>query len=180
MLIDIQRIAHCVPGAELTEVVDDRTYKGKIGVRLGPVSLAFAGQVRFEELDATAHRATIKATGSEAKGRGGAQAHVVCILTQTGPDTRVDIATTLNLSGTIAQYGRATGMIAGVAQQLIDQFAAGLEADMKAAAQPDADMAAPPVPRRDISILGLIWRAWTAIIAGWFRRSANRTRKPTN
>jgi uncharacterized protein len=171
-LTDIGRIAHCVPGAELTEIFDDRTYKGKISVRLGPVSLAFTGQIQFEELDATAHRATIKATGSEAKGRGAAQGYVLCTLTPTGPDTRVDIATTLNLSGAIAQYGRATSMIAAVAQQLIDQFAAALEADMKAAAEPDADVAAPPAPRRDIPILRLIWRALTAMIAEWFRRPA--------
>jgi len=172
MLTDIRRIAHCVPGAELTEVVDERTYKGKIGVRLGPVSLAFAGQVRFEELDAAAHRATIKANGADTKGRGGAQAEVLCSLSPVEQGTRVDIATNLTLSGSIAQYGRATGMIAGVAQQLIDQFAAALEADMAAASQPAADRAAgPPGPVKEISVLRLLWRALAGAVANWFRRS---------
>jgi carbon monoxide dehydrogenase subunit G len=173
LLTDIRRIAHCVPGAELTEVVDERTYKGRIGVRLGPVSLAFAGQVRFEEIDATVHRATIKATGTDTKGRGGAQAQVVCSLSPAGADTHVDIVTNLDLSGSIAQYGRATGMIAGVAQQLIDQFAAALEADMKASARPGAalDVPAPP-PRQEISILRLVRHAFVAAISKWLRRLA--------
>ena len=174
MLTDIRRIAHCVPGAELTEVIDGRTYKGKIGLRLGPVSLAFAGQIHFEELDATTHCAKIQATGSDTKGRGGAQAQVVCTLSPVGADTRVDIATSLNLSGSIAQYGRATGMIAGVAQQLVDQFAAALEADMKTAVQPDADpVVRSPAAAQKISILRLIWRILTSPIVNWLRRIAS-------
>jgi len=74
VLMDIKRIAPCMPGAELTEVVDDKTYKGKIGVRLGPVALTFAGTVRFEEIDNANHRARVKAQGTDAKGRGGANA----------------------------------------------------------------------------------------------------------
>src|SRR4051812_50082915 len=72
--MDIRRIAPCMPGAELTEIVDDKTYKGKIAVRLGPVALAFAGTVAFEEIDDANRRARVKATGSDAKGRGGANA----------------------------------------------------------------------------------------------------------
>jgi len=174
MLTDIRRIAHCVPGAELTEVIDERTYKGRIGVRLGPVSLVFVGQIRFEELDSTAHRARIKATGSDAKGRGGAQAQVLCALSPAGTDTRVDIATNLMLSGSIAQYGRATGMVAGVAQQLVDQFATALEADMKTAAQPDAGTMATPSPApQEISILRLVWRVLASPVANWLRRIAS-------
>src|SRR5437879_39649 len=72
LLMDIKRIAPCMPGAELTEVVDDKTYKGKIGVRLGPVALTFAGTVTFEEIDNANHSARVKAQGTDAKGRGGA------------------------------------------------------------------------------------------------------------
>ena len=74
VLMDIRRIAPCMPGAELTEVIDDRTYKGKIGVRLGPVALAFAGTVKFDEIDDAAHTARVAAQGSDAKGRGAANA----------------------------------------------------------------------------------------------------------
>src|ERR1043165_2357749 len=74
VLMDIKRIAPCMPGAELTEVVDDKTYKGKIGVRLGPVALTFAATVTFEEIDNASHSARVKAQGTDAKGRGGANA----------------------------------------------------------------------------------------------------------
>src|SRR5215467_277775 len=74
VLLDIRRIAPCMPGAELTDVVDKDTYKGKIGVRLGPVALAFAGTVKFEEIDNVAHQARVKAQGADSKGRGAANA----------------------------------------------------------------------------------------------------------
>src|ERR1700687_2005442 len=75
-LMDIPRIAPCMPGAELTEVVDAETYKGKVAVRMGPVVLAFAGTAKFEERDDAAHTARVKAQGTDAKGRGGANAAV--------------------------------------------------------------------------------------------------------
>ena len=74
VLLDIKRIAPCMPGAELTEVLDQDTYKGKIGVRLGPVALTFAGVVKFEQIDAATHTARVTAQGTDAKGRGGANA----------------------------------------------------------------------------------------------------------
>ena len=72
VLMDIQGIAPCMPGAQLTEVVDDKTYKGNIAVRLGPVALTFAGLVTFEEIDNANHTARVKAQGTDAKGRGSA------------------------------------------------------------------------------------------------------------
>jgi carbon monoxide dehydrogenase subunit G len=66
VLLDIQRIAPCMPGAELTEVVGDNTYKGKIGVRLGPVALTFAGIVKFDEIDDAKHTARVSAQGTDA------------------------------------------------------------------------------------------------------------------
>src|SRR3954465_13452500 len=74
VLMDVERIAPCMPGAELTEVVDKRNFKGRISVRLGPVALIFAGTVKLEDVDEATHTARIKAQGSDSKGRGGAQA----------------------------------------------------------------------------------------------------------
>src|SRR5271170_7455029 len=74
LLMDIPRIAPCMPGAELTEIIDAQNYKGKISVRLGPVALAFAGRVQLENIDNTKHSARVKAQGSDAKGRGAANA----------------------------------------------------------------------------------------------------------
>ena len=76
ILMDIERIAPCVPGAELTEVVDESTYRGKISVKLGPVALTFNGQTNFEERNEASHSAKLKAQGTDAKGRGGAHANV--------------------------------------------------------------------------------------------------------
>jgi carbon monoxide dehydrogenase subunit G len=134
VLMDIRRIAPCLPGAELTEVVDDRTYKGKVGVRLGPVSLAFAGTVRFDEIDDANHRARIAAQGSDAKGRGAANATATFHLEPVSGGSRVLVHTNLTLSGAVAQYGRGVGIIQMTAAQIITQFAANLKAQLGPAA----------------------------------------------
>jgi carbon monoxide dehydrogenase subunit G len=125
--MDIERIAPCVPGAELTEVVDENTYKGKISVKLGPVALTFNGQTQFEEKDGENHRAKLKAQGTDAKGRGGAHANVGFHMEPSGTGSKVIIHTDLQLSGAVAQYGRGVGMVKDLAQQIIGQFAANLE-----------------------------------------------------
>jgi carbon monoxide dehydrogenase subunit G len=127
LLMDIERIAPCVPGAALTQKVDDRTYKGTIAVKLGPVALTFAGQAKFEEMDEAAKRARVKAQGSDAKGRGGASATVGVHLEPSPKGAKVLIHTNLQLSGAVAQYGRGVGMVKDLAQAIIGQFAANLE-----------------------------------------------------
>src|SRR5215471_4564013 len=72
VLLDIERIAPCMPGAELTEVVDQNTYKGKIGVRLGPVALTFAGIVKFEQIDGATRPAAVAGQATSPEGGGGA------------------------------------------------------------------------------------------------------------
>src|SRR5579871_4531162 len=121
LLMDIPRIAPCMPGAELTDVVDENTYGGKVSVRLGPVALTFAGTVKFSEKDEAAHKARVFAQGKDAKGRGGAHANVDFAIEPVAGGSRVLVKTELTLSGAIAQYGRASGMIQDVAQQLIGQ-----------------------------------------------------------
>ncbi len=133
VLMDIQRIAPCMPGAQLTEVVDDRTYKGNIGVRLGPVALTFAGLVKFEEIDDANHTARVKAQGTDAKGRGGANAAASFRLEPSGAGSKVLVHTDLTLSGAVAQYGRGVGMIQATAAQLMKQFAENLKKQLAAA-----------------------------------------------
>jgi carbon monoxide dehydrogenase subunit G len=144
LLMDIRRIAPCLPGAELTEVVDDRTYKGKVGVRLGPVSLAFAGTVKFDEIDDAAHRAKISAQGSDAKGRGGANATATFHLEPVAGGSKVLVHTNLTLSGAVAQYGRGVGIIQMTAAQIITQFANNLKAQFAPVAPPAVAPAANP------------------------------------
>jgi carbon monoxide dehydrogenase subunit G len=142
VLMDIRRIAPCMPGAELTDVIDDRTYKGKIGVRLGPVALTFAGTVKFEEIDDANHKARVAAQGNDAKGRGAANANATFHLEPAGSGTKVLVHTNLTLSGAVAQYGRGVGIIQMTAAQIITQFANNLKAQL---AQDGAAGAIPPV-----------------------------------
>jgi uncharacterized protein len=126
LLMNIPAIVPCMPGAELVEMVDDRTFKGKVSVKLGPVALTFNGIAQFEQLDETAHTARAKAQGSDTKGRGGANATVTFGLTPAGGGSRIDVLTDVALSGSVAQYGRGAGIIQSVATQLINQFAGNL------------------------------------------------------
>jgi uncharacterized protein len=130
LLMDIRRIAPCMPGAALTDVVDEHTYKGRIAVRLGPVALTFAGMVQFEEIDDANHRARVAAQGSDAKGRGAANAAASFRLEPVGGGTKVLVHTDLTLSGAIAQYGRGVGIIQMTAAQIVTQFADNLKAQL--------------------------------------------------
>jgi carbon monoxide dehydrogenase subunit G len=163
VLMDIKRIAPCMPGAELTEVVDPMTYKGKISVRLGPVSLAFAGLVRFEEVDNQNHTARVKAQGTDAKGRGGANAAASFRLEPTAGGSKVVVHTDLSLSGLVAQYGRGVGVVQTTAAKLMQQFADALKVEL-ARGEPGAAPAQtvapspsqePPVPAPVKPISGL-------------------------
>jgi carbon monoxide dehydrogenase subunit G len=157
VLMDIRRVAPCMPGAALTEVVDGRTYKGRIGVRLGPVALTFAGTVKFEEIDDANRAARVAAQGNDAKGRGAANAVASFRLEPAGGGTRVLVHTNLTLSGAVAQYGRGVGIIQMTAAQIVTQFANNLKAQLAkesastsapAEAQPifAASASAPPAP----------------------------------
>jgi hypothetical protein len=115
VLMDIPRIAPCMPGAELTELVDPQHFKGKISVRLGPVALAFAGRVEIDSIDEAGRSARIKAQGSDAKGRGAANATATFHIEPSAEGSRVMIHTDLMLSGAVAQYGRGVGMIQATA-----------------------------------------------------------------
>ena len=188
VLLDIERIAPCMPGAELTEVVDRNTYKGRIGVRLGPVALTFAGIVKFEQIDDAARTARVAAQGTDAKGRGGANAASVFRLEPAGGGSKVLVHTNLALSGAVAQYGRGVGIIQATAAQLMKQFATCLkdklaqEGSVAPAAasvvppptQPSISTArthAPTPVTKPISGLALIAKAVWGWIISLFRRS---------
>ena len=182
VLMDIKRIAPCMPGAQLTEVVDDTTYKGNISVRLGPVALTFAGLVKFEDIDNANHTARVRAQGADAKGRGSAQAVAAFRLEPTASGCKVLVHTDLSLSGAVAQYGRGVGMIQATAAALIGQFASALKTEIARsgvtpAATPTsaagiAPTAAPPVKAaKPISGFALIAKVlWDAFLRLFGRR----------
>lgn len=133
ILLDVPRIAPCMPGAELTETIGERTYKGNAKLRVGPVSLMFSGEAEITEIDEANRTATVRAKGNDTKGRGAAAARVVFTLVAEGDASRVDISSEIDLTGSIAQYGRASGLIDAIAGQIISDFARNLEAEIGAA-----------------------------------------------
>jgi uncharacterized protein len=187
VLMDVPRIAPCMPGAELLETLDDRSYKGKVSVKLGPVALGFTGTAIFEEIDEAAKTARLKAQGSDTKGRGRAEAEVRFHLESIPEGSRVHVVTDVVLTGAVAQYGRGAGLIQNVATQLVGQFAeclramlaqeapsAPITADAATATTSSAPAGPPPTPvqAKPISGFSLIFSALWASIKGLFSKNA--------
>ncbi len=145
VLLDVERVAPCMPGATLTEYSGD-DFAGTVRVKLGPVNLLYKGHGRFVERDEVARRVVIEASGRDSRSAGTAAATVSSTLSPAEDGTRVDVVTELNVTGRPAQFGR--GMIGDVSGKLIGQFAACLAEQLsgvpKAEAAPAAE-AAPPV-----------------------------------
>ncbi|MPQ98937.1 carbon monoxide dehydrogenase [Modestobacter sp. I12A-02628] len=140
VLLDIDRIAPCMPGAAL-DSVDGDDFTGRVKVKLGPINLTYAGKGSFIEKDEAAHRAVIDARGKDQRGNGTAAAIVTATLAAEGTSTRVDVLTDLNITGRPAQFGR--GVMTDVGNKLLGQFADKLAAQLgEGDAQGDADRAA--------------------------------------
>lgn len=120
-MMDVERVAPCMPGAEITEAVDENNWKGKVSIKLGPVSLSFAGTLTREEVDEAGRRVVLKAKGQETRGKGMASATVTSELEEAEGGTKVVVVTDLQISGAAAQFGR--GMIADVSQRFTREFA---------------------------------------------------------
>lgn len=120
VLLDVPRIAPCMPGASLDEF-DGTEFSGSVRVKLGPISLLYKGTGRFTETDESAHRIVMEASGKESRGSGTAAATVTAVLTGEGERTRVDVTTDLRITGRPAQFGR--GMLDDVGGKLLGQFA---------------------------------------------------------
>ena len=129
-LLDVERIAPCVPGAELTEVVDDRTFKGRVTMKLGPVSLSFAGTVTVQEQDDAARRVVLHAKGLEQRGKGAANVVLTAWLEPGDGFTTVSMRSDITLTGTVAQVSR--GLLPDVSAKLTQQFADRLRESMSA------------------------------------------------
>ena len=124
VLMDIQRIAPCMPGATL-ESVDGDEFTGSVKVKLGPINLTYKGKAHFVEKDEAAHRAVIDARGKDARGAGTASALITATLAAAGErSTTVDVRTDLDITGKPAQFGR--GVMADVGNKIIGQFASSL------------------------------------------------------
>jgi carbon monoxide dehydrogenase subunit G len=173
LLNAVERVIPCMPGAELTEVVDEQHWKATMHVKLGPIALAFATDVERATVDESARSVQLNARARELRGRGGAQATVVSTLTPSDAGTSVTIVTDLTMSGAVAQYGR--GVVQDVSQQLTQRFADCLAAELRTGDAPVADGPEPseaPEPRgvKPVGGLSLAFGALWRSLLGLFRR----------
>ena len=123
VLTDVERIAPCLPGAQLEEVEGDE-YRGIVKVKVGPITAQYKGAASFAEKDDAAHRAVLRAEGRDTRGAGNASADIVAELVEVDGGTRVTVITDLKVTGKVAQFGR--GVMADVSKKLMGQFADNL------------------------------------------------------
>jgi carbon monoxide dehydrogenase subunit G len=173
-LLDVERITPCLPGAELTETVDDHTWKGKVNMKLGLVSMSFAGTVEMAERDLASHRVVLHARGTEQKGKGAADAKVTSWLEPADGGTTLKMEADITLTGAAAQLSR--GLLPEVSKRLTQQFADCLEENLGAAAAGaaestgEATTSAAPAAVKPVGGIRLGLAAIWGVIAGFFRR----------
>jgi hypothetical protein len=188
-LTDPAQVVRCLPGSELTETIDERTYGGRVKVKVGPISTAYAGRATLTEVDAVARRMQLTAEGKESGGAGSAR------MSMTGevsdhPDggSEVRVSATIDIAGKVMQFGR--GMVESVSRQLFKQFADSVKAALEyaevvrttaahaaaAAAAGEAPMPAtieiapPPPAPTEVRMMPLIFRAFVAFLQRLFGR----------
>jgi carbon monoxide dehydrogenase subunit G len=191
-LLDVQRIAPCMPGAELTEVVDDTNWRGRMTMKFGPVGMAFAGTVTMQERDDAAHRVVLSAKGTEQKGKGAASASVTSWLEpRDDGSSLVKMQADISLTGAVAQLSR--GLLPEVSKKLTQQFADCLEQTLAASQSPSSVAPTPiasttatepaetqtfesspttpaPMEAKPVGCVGLGLSALWAVVTNFFRR----------
>ncbi len=173
-LVDPRRVVTCLPGAELTEVVDERTFHGAVKVKVGPVTVSYKGKVILEEVDAAARRVRMTGEGRESTGTGSARMAMESTLTPLpSGEVEVKVVSDVDVVGRLVQLGR--GMIEQVSHQLFAQFAgcvkATLEAEAAASAGGGAPAAGAPLPvAQPVKIVPLVLGALWAVIQAFLRK----------
>jgi len=142
VLLDVERIAPCMPGAQLQEIEGDE-YRGVVKVKVGPITAQYKGAARILEADEAARKIVIKGEGRDTRGQGNASALVTVLLAADGDGTNVSVDTDLNVTGKVAQFGR--GVMADVSAKLLGQFVKSLEENVLGADEPTVEAAAESV-----------------------------------
>ncbi|HBL29607.1 MAG TPA: hypothetical protein DD490_22465, partial [Acidobacteria bacterium] len=139
-LIDPKRVAGCLPGAAITDQIDETAWAGTMNVKVGPVTAAYRGKLRFERLDPAAGEADIAASGQETRGKGGADMKMKSKVVERSPGvTEVTVTSDVNVMGVLAQFGR--GMIQDVSDQLFQKFSDAMRRELEV---PSVEPAAAP------------------------------------
>jgi uncharacterized protein len=193
-LLDVNRVVGCVPGAELSEVVDPNTFKGKVKIKVGPVTVAYAGTARITDRDEASRTATLEGEGRETTGPGNARAKAAMRVEESPGGSKVTVSTDFTVAGRVAQFGR--GLMEDVSKSLVAQMAACIKAQLETAEQPPAAAAdgqaqasapapstsgateaAPPASpaqgqaAKPVNALGLLWSVFLARLKALFRRA---------
>jgi hypothetical protein len=172
-LLDINKVVGCVPGAELSEVVDPTTFKGKVKVKVGPITVAYNGTARISDRNDTTRSATLSAEGRETTGQGTAKATATMSVEPAGDASTVKIVTDYHVAGRVAQFGR--GVMEDVSKRIVNEMAACIKANLETAppaagggsgeAAPAAasTASAPPATAtaRPISAFAILWHLIT-------------------
>jgi carbon monoxide dehydrogenase subunit G len=162
-LLDINRVVACMPGVELSEVVDPDTFKGKVRIKVGPIAVAYSGTARISERNHQTRTARLEALGRETTGSGSANATATMSVVQARNGSEVRLVTELAIAGRIANFGR--GMMEDVSRTLIGQMANCIkssleevpaESDSQAASTPSGSVPA-PLPARPVNALTLLF-----------------------
>jgi hypothetical protein len=135
-LLDVNNVVSCVPGAELSEVVDPNTFKGKVRIKVGPVTVSYNGTARITARDAATRTATLEAEGRETTGSGSAQATTVMSVAENGDASTVTLATDFTVVGRVAQFGR--GIMEDVSRHLVAQAAECIQSKLESPATPES------------------------------------------
>ncbi len=142
-LTDVERVAPCLPGAAVTGRNEDGSYNGTFKVKIGPTSASYTGKLQMEDLDETAHTATMQAQGTDKRGQGGAKATILSKLAAEAEDrTRVEVVTDYHITGRLARFGRG-GMIEDISERLLKEFAQCLQSSL-AGAPDEVEQPEPP------------------------------------
>ena len=174
LLTDVERIAPCMPGAELQEIDGDE-YRGVVKVKVGPITAQYKGKASFVEKDDAAHKAVLRADGRDTRGQGNANATITATLVSEGGGTKVTVVTDLAITGRAAQFGR--GVMADVSTKLLGQFVSCLEKNVLAAGAPAATEAPAAAPEAAPAEVGASREA-ASVGAGGPAPAGPQTREP--
>ena len=174
-LLDVNKVVGCVPGAELSEVVDQSTFNGRVKVKVGPISVAYSGTAKISDRNDAERTATLSAEGRETTGSGSARATALMSVQPAAEGSTVKIVTEYHVAGRVAQFGR--GVMEDVSKRLIREMAECIQANLEAPAQMGNDEPAsaskpsPPQAAPEINAFALLFH----LIAVRFRRLFGRT-----
>ena len=188
-LLDINKVVGCVPGAELTEVVDESTFKGKVKVKVGPITVAYSGTARISDRNDAERVATLSAEGRETTGPGSARATAEMRVQTAGEGSLVTITTDYHIAGRVAQFGR--GVMEDVSKRLIGEMASCIQANVEADEPAEDDVEAavarstsehsgpnqapirPVATAKPVSAFALFWHLVKVRFARLFGRASN-------